>query len=62
MRCLCLSVIYILMQIRHKADICHAVGTDSVCCVSLCYFGISIWGKNLLPFQIVLDNFLVEIG
>ena len=59
MRCLCSSVIYILMQTR-LFNICYAVGTDSVCFLMLLY----IWpeGKNYLLYQLLFNDVFVEIG
>ena len=52
MKCLSLGIIYILMQVRDNATICHAVGADSAYCFGLCYFEIDVGGKKCLQFQI----------
>ena len=59
MGCLSLGIIYILMQVRYKADICHAVGTDSAYCFGLCYFGIDVREKSYGNFKLHCENFCV---
>ena len=42
MRPISKGVIYILMQVRHNAEICNAVGTESAYYFGLCYFGLYV--------------------
>ena len=55
MRPISLGVIYILMQVRHKADIGHAVGTDFAYCFGLCYFGIDVRKQSSCNFKFIAE-------
>ena len=50
------------MQVRHKGDICHAVGTYCACYFGLCYFGIDVREKNLCNFKFHNMKLLLEVG
>ena len=50
------------MQVRHNADICHAVGTDSAYYFGLSYFGIDVKEKNSCNVKFHNGNVVLKVG